>query len=218
MNMKAYAFHRETREFLGEVELNDSDKCPMTGAWLIPGDCLEAPPPNPPSGMRVVEQGGVWRLVKNPQPAPEPELLAPVAAPVAAVPTSEQVQAYMDATARAHGYFSLESAISYADEMAVPKFGGDGRAFRAWRSRVWAKFFELDPSLTIEEVLPLLPVLDIKAEESWVAAMEVALAVQAAAAAAKAQESVKDEPQASAPAEAPAVAQEPKASNKRKKA
>lgn len=53
------------------------------------------------------------------------------------------VQDHMDTRAQAHGYDSLLSAISYADEPAVPSFRADGLAFRAWRSLVWAKCHEV---------------------------------------------------------------------------
>jgi hypothetical protein len=47
------------------------------------------------------------------------------------------VQALMDAKAQAYGYDSLMTAVTYADEPAVPKFQTEGQAFRAWRSLVW---------------------------------------------------------------------------------
>ena len=47
------------------------------------------------------------------------------------------VQAELDRAAQARGYDSLFTAISYADEPAVPRFQADGQAFRRWRSLVW---------------------------------------------------------------------------------
>lgn len=47
------------------------------------------------------------------------------------------VQAHLDAAAKAAGYDSIYTAVSYADEPAVPKFQAEGQAFRAWRSIVW---------------------------------------------------------------------------------
>jgi hypothetical protein len=49
-----------------------------------------------------------------------------------------QVQQHMDDAARALGYDDVATAVTYAEEPAVPKFQAEGQAFRAWRSRVWA--------------------------------------------------------------------------------
>lgn len=57
--------------------------------------------------------------------------------------TFEQaIQARLDAEARARGYDSIATAVSYADEPAVAKFQEDGRAMRAWRSLVWAYAYQ----------------------------------------------------------------------------
>lgn len=48
------------------------------------------------------------------------------------------IQAHMDTAAKGYGYDDIKAAVTYADEPAVPKFQAEGRAFRAWRSLVWA--------------------------------------------------------------------------------
>lgn len=48
------------------------------------------------------------------------------------------VGAYLNNAAKALGYDSIESAVSYASEPAVPTFQAEGIALRAWRSTVWA--------------------------------------------------------------------------------
>lgn len=61
-------------------------------------------------------------------------------------PTPEQIieamradiQGHMDAAAKAYGYDDIKAAVTYAEEPVVPKFQAEGRAFRAWRSLVWA--------------------------------------------------------------------------------
>jgi len=59
-------------------------------------------------------------------------------AQVALIGTFEQaIQAHLDTAARGRGYDSISTAVSYAEEPAVPKFQSDGMAFRAWRSLVW---------------------------------------------------------------------------------
>lgn len=79
------------------------------------------------------------------------------------------VQSHMDAQAKALGYDHIASAVTYAEEMAVPKFRKEGRAFRAWRSQVWAYAYEqLDAVLagereqpTIDEFIAELPALNL---------------------------------------------------------
>lgn len=81
----------------------------------------------------------------------------------------DSVQAYMDSEARLYGYDDIKSAVTYAEEPAVLKFQDEGKAFRAWRSLVWAKCYEilqdfqsgLISEVTTEDVLDQLPVLQI---------------------------------------------------------
>ena len=57
--------------------------------------------------------------------------------------TFEQaIQARLNEAAIAARYDSIATAVSYAEEPAVPKFQNDGIAFRAWRSLVWAYAYE----------------------------------------------------------------------------
>lgn len=50
----------------------------------------------------------------------------------------DAVQKMMDEQARALGYDDMLSAVTYADEPAVPEFQREGRALRAWRSECWS--------------------------------------------------------------------------------
>lgn len=50
----------------------------------------------------------------------------------------QAVQLHMDQQAQARRYDDIATAITYADEPAVPRFQAEGRAFRVWRSQVWA--------------------------------------------------------------------------------
>ena len=66
-------------------------------------------------------------------------------------PTAEQiakrlearVQFWLDEQARALGYDDIKSAVTYADEPAVPKFQQEGQALRRLRSLVWARCYEI---------------------------------------------------------------------------
>lgn len=51
---------------------------------------------------------------------------------------TKDVQLVLDAKAQSYGYDSIATAVTYADEAAVPKFQAEGQALRAWRSEVWA--------------------------------------------------------------------------------
>ena len=52
------------------------------------------------------------------------------------------VQARLDTMARGYGYDDCHSACTYVDT-GVAKFDAEGRAFRKWRSSVWAKCYEV---------------------------------------------------------------------------
>jgi hypothetical protein len=81
------------------------------------------------------------------------------------------VQATLDAAAVAARYDSIATAVSYAEEPAVPKFQNDGKAFRAWRSKVWAYAYQQLALVlagereqpTVEAFLLELPVLELPA-------------------------------------------------------
>lgn len=80
-------------------------------------------------------------------PLNESEALALVSQPLTADQIKANktgvVQKLLDDQARALGYESINIAITFADEPAVPKFQKEGQALRAWRSRVWEKANEL---------------------------------------------------------------------------
>ncbi|HAC66517.1 MAG TPA: hypothetical protein DCP19_00725 [Pseudomonas sp.] len=81
------------------------------------------------------------------------------------------IQGHLDAAAKARGYDSIATAVSYAEEPAVAKFQEDGKAFRAWRSLVWAYAYqELDKVKagkreipTLDAFLAELPALPVQA-------------------------------------------------------
>lgn len=105
---------------------------------------------------------GRWSVV--PKPAPHARTADEVSK------TYElAVQAKLDAAAVAARYDSIATAVSYANEPAVPKFQKDGIAFRAWRSLVWAYAYEQLALVlaggreqpTVEALLSELPVLEL---------------------------------------------------------
>lgn len=78
-----------------------------------------------------------------------------------------RLQKVMDDAARAIGYDDIKTAITYADEPAVPRFQAEGQAFRVWRSRVWAACYEhpamlgQEPIPTPDEAEALMPALEL---------------------------------------------------------
>jgi len=79
------------------------------------------------------------------------------------------VDAHLNGAARARGYDDIRTAVTYAEEPAVPKFQAEGQAMRAWRSLVYAKCYEVLAAVqsgamtepTQEQLLKLLPVLNL---------------------------------------------------------
>lgn len=75
------------------------------------------------------------------------------------------VQNHLDSAARNAGYDDIKSAVTYADEPAVPKFQAEGQAFRAWRSLTWAACYAILGDVldnkrivpAVEELLAELP-------------------------------------------------------------
>ena len=84
----------------------------------------------------------------------------------------EKVEAYrsavgghIDSQAQSLGYDNVATAVTYADEPAVPKFQQEGLALRAWRSQVWASCYSIladveagnRPEPTLEDLIAELP-------------------------------------------------------------
>ena len=78
----------------------------------------------------------------NPPPPP-PRVVAPLPVEQRIAALRSGVQAHLDAAAQALGYDDIKTAVTYADEPAVPKFQAEGQALRAWRSLVWARCYEV---------------------------------------------------------------------------
>ena len=76
---------------------------------------------------------------------PDPSELPPTDEEVEAQLTkyyTDLIQKYLDSKAKELGYDSCLSVCSYIDT-GVQKFDDEGKAFRAWRSAVWARGYEL---------------------------------------------------------------------------
>jgi len=83
----------------------------------------------------------------------------------------QAVQGKLNGAAISARYDSIATAVSYAEEPAVPKFQNDGIAFRAWRSKVWAYAYEQLALVlagereqpTVDDFLLELPALELPA-------------------------------------------------------
>lgn len=81
---------------------------------------------------------------------------------------TDAIQHVLDTKAQELNYDSCLSVCSYVDT-GVSKFDDEGRAFRAWRSAVWAKGYEILAEVqagerempTGDELLAMLPALEI---------------------------------------------------------
>ena len=106
------------------------------GVFLLPAFATFDEPPVPPPDKVVVRKGEAWVAEKVPEPEPTPE---PVLTPEDRVrQLTATVQAHLDAVAQSWGYDNVYTAATYAEEPAVKAFQDEGKALRAWRSRVWA--------------------------------------------------------------------------------
>ncbi|KLN54741.1 hypothetical protein [Variovorax paradoxus] len=166
-----FRFDQRTRAFIGP---HDAEPSPLEpGKFLISAFATEIAPPVFTAGQMAYFRDDAWVVEDLPAPLPEPGA-APAPEPVE--PTFEDrlkalqdvVQLQLDAVARVYGYDSIASAVSYAEEPAVPKFQLEGQALRAWRSRVWAACYELLGQVqreerdepTADELLAALPAFE----------------------------------------------------------
>jgi hypothetical protein len=143
--------------FVGQQDVDEEGALPQRST-----------PTKPPklTGTQVARWNGQgWeKLAKAPDPDPVQE---PVEAVIARYEGAVQNQ--LDSAAKARGYDSLFTAISYAEEPAVPRFQADGQAFRRWRSLVWdyahtemnAVLMGEKPRPELDTFLAGLPTLDL---------------------------------------------------------
>jgi len=138
--MIAYSFEPITGRLLGPVTCDASPLEP--DEFLVPAFATTAEPPETvPEGAYARWNGAVWQVFVPPPPL-EPELPTPTPEEIQAALTAA-VQAHLDGYASSWGYDGMWSAVTYADEPAVPQFAAEGAALRAWRSNVWAACHEV---------------------------------------------------------------------------
>ena len=84
----------------------------------------------------IEDKGDYYEVVAIPEPTPE-EIAEQIQKQL-----TDAVQHVLDAKAQELNYDNCLSVCSYI-ETGVAKFDAEGKAFRAWRSAVWAKGYEI---------------------------------------------------------------------------
>jgi hypothetical protein len=143
-NALIYHFDSRTGQYLGSGQAEPCQLAP--GEFLLPAFSTPVEPPAPatvPAGQAAFFDPvtSAWELrplgVELPaSPAPALSLPERQALLVAGV------DLHLNGQAQALGYASIQTAVSYADEDAVPRFQHEGRALRRWRSLVYAACYQ----------------------------------------------------------------------------
>jgi hypothetical protein len=137
--MKVYTYDRETGFFLGESQADPSPMEP--GKFLIPAFSTERKPPaETEEGIPAFDRvKGKWKLVPRPVAAVE-EVAVAEATPDAIDAMRAGIRTMLNAVAVAQDFDSIDEAVSYAEEPAVPLYQALGQALRSYRSIVWHAF------------------------------------------------------------------------------
>ncbi len=85
-------------------------------------------------GQRIVADANGRPILQDPPPPTAEQIMSRLGA---------RVRSWLDEQARALGYDDIKSAVSYAEEPAVPRFQQEGQALRRLRSLAWARYDEI---------------------------------------------------------------------------
>ena len=108
-------------------------------------------------GKLIVADASGRPILQDPPPPTPEQIMARMEA---------SVQRWLDEQAQALGYDDIKSAVTYAEESAVPKFQQEGQALRRLRSLVWARCYEILNAVQAEQ-------RPIPTEAELIAEMEV---------------------------------------------
>lgn len=134
--MDIYHYHPATGEYQGYGIADESPLEP--GHYLVPANATLLVPPDFDPGVQICRYvEGQWTVEDLPA-GPETAPPGPTQEQILALLTGH-VQSHLDAQARTLDYDNIFTAVTYAEEPAVPEYQAEGRALRAWRSQVWAK-------------------------------------------------------------------------------
>ena len=85
-------------------------------------------------GKRIVADANGRPILQDPPPPTAEQIMSRL---------KTRVQFWLDGQARALGYDDIRSAVTYAEEPAVPRFQQEGQALRQLRSLAWARCYEI---------------------------------------------------------------------------
>ena len=85
-------------------------------------------------GKRIVADANGRPILQDPPPPTAEQIMSRL---------KTRVQFWLDGQARALGYDDIRSAVTYAEEPAVPQFQQEGQALRRLRSLAWARYDEI---------------------------------------------------------------------------
>lgn len=85
-------------------------------------------------GKRIVADENGRPILQDPPPPTAEQIMSRLEA---------SVQLWLDEQARALGYDDIKSAVTYAEEPAVPKYQQEGQAMRRLRSLAWERCYEI---------------------------------------------------------------------------
>lgn len=139
--MRVYSYDRVTHAYVSTVY---ADPDPMQpGLFLYPAYSTPIEPPEFVAGkVRVFNpQAEAWEMRDLP-PEVMPDAVA-LSSDDRATVMRLAVGRYANSVAVGYGYDSIDEAVSYAEEPAVPQYQAEGRALRTWRSLLWAAFEQL---------------------------------------------------------------------------
>lgn len=104
---------------------------------LVPAFATLLEPPAAGPGQIAVFMDGAWALGEIAVEGDAPVVLPALTEQEQIATFTRAVQSMLDAKARSMGYDNIFTAVTYADEPAVPSFQNEGRSLRAWRSHTW---------------------------------------------------------------------------------
>lgn len=172
-NKLVYHFDSQTGQYLGS---GFAEPCQViAGEFLQPAFSTRLDPPDVPAGHAAFfnVEADAWELRALTAVAPPISPASELTLPERKALLLAAVDLRLDSLAQAMGYTSMQTAVSYADEDAVPKFQEEGRALRRWRSLVYAACYELLAAFeagevdepTVEALLDALPAFGMPAPE-----------------------------------------------------
>lgn len=138
MAATVYSYDAQTGEFVGTTIADESPEEP--GKLIMPAFTTQKKPTKTPNGFKTYWRGSEWEHVRHEvEVPPPPPPMQPLNHEERVFRMHRIVQAMLDHAAQVLGYYDIITAITYAEEPAVPKYQLEGQRLRRLRSMVWAE-------------------------------------------------------------------------------